>query len=105
MAHGTNIISAPVVMPTDIAAILGIDGTDLETLCTSPAINMWAVYKPIQVAQYNEITLAQRKSINFGIIKGLDTRIRNKQERYTATSLRALDILESLRPQMEEDIR
>ena len=44
-------------------------------------------------------------NINFGIIKGLDTRIRNKQERYTATSLRALDILESLRPQMEEDIR
>ena len=42
-------------------------------------------------------------NINFGIIKGLDTRIRNKQERYTATSLRALDILESLRPQMEED--
>ena len=68
MAHGTNIISAPVVMPTDIAAILGIDGTDLETLCTSPAINMWAVYKPMQMAQYNEITLAQRKSINFGII-------------------------------------
>ena len=44
-------------------------------------------------------------NINFGIIKGLDTRIRNKQERYTATSLRALDILESLRPQMEEDIQ
>ena len=35
----------------------------------------------------------------------LDTRIRNKQERYTATSLRALDILESLKPQLEEDIR
>ena len=44
-------------------------------------------------------------NINFGIIKGLDTRIRNKQERYTATSLRALDILESLKPQLEEDIR
>ena len=44
-------------------------------------------------------------NINFGIIKGLDTRIRNKQERYTATSLRALDMLESLRPQMEEDIQ
>ena len=44
-------------------------------------------------------------NINFGIIKGLDTRIRNKQERYTATSLRALDVLESLRPQMEEDIQ
>ena len=44
-------------------------------------------------------------NINFGIIKGLDTRIRNKQERYTATSLRALDMLESLRPQMEEDVQ
>ena len=44
-------------------------------------------------------------NINFGIIKGLDTRIRNKQERYTATSLRALEMLESLRPQMEEDIQ
>ena len=44
-------------------------------------------------------------NINFGIIRGLDTRIRNKQERYTATSLRALDMLESLRPQMEEDIQ
>ena len=44
-------------------------------------------------------------NINFGIIKGLDTRIRHKQERYTATSLRALDMLESLRPQMEEDIQ
>ena len=47
----------------------------------------------------------QPMNINFGIIKGLDTRIRNKQERYTATSLRALDMLESLRPQMEEDIQ
>jgi len=55
-------------MPADIAAILGISGTDLETLCTSPAINMWAVYKPVQVNQYNEITLAQRKAVNFGII-------------------------------------
>ena len=44
-------------------------------------------------------------NINFGIIKSLDTRIRNKQERYTATSHRALEVLESLRPQMEEDIQ
>jgi len=43
-------------------------------------------------------------NINFGIIKSLDTRIRNKQERYTATSHRALEVLESLRPQIEEDI-
>ena len=43
-------------------------------------------------------------NINFGIIKGLDTRIRNKQERYTATSLRALDMLEELRDRLEEEI-
>ncbi len=44
-------------------------------------------------------------NINFGIIKSLDTRIRNKQERYTATSQRALAMLEELRGQLEEDIR
>jgi methylenetetrahydrofolate--tRNA-(uracil-5-)-methyltransferase len=43
-------------------------------------------------------------NINFGIIKGLDTRIRNKQERYTATSLRALDMLEELKDKLEEGI-
>ena len=43
-------------------------------------------------------------NINFGIIKGLDTRIRNKQERYTATSLRALEVLDGLKEQLEEGI-
>ncbi len=43
-------------------------------------------------------------NINFGIITSLDTRIRNKQERYTATSQRALAVLEELRPRMEEDL-
>lgn len=36
----------------------------------------------------------QPMNINFGIITSLDKRIKNKQERYTAISLRALDILE-----------
>ncbi len=43
-------------------------------------------------------------NINFGIIKSLDTRIRGKQERYAATSQRALAALEELRGQLEEDI-
>jgi hypothetical protein len=34
-------------MPTDLAAVLGISGTDLATACQSSAINMWAKYKPI----------------------------------------------------------
>lgn len=34
-------------MPTDIAAVLSISGTDLEANCKSTAINMWAKYKPV----------------------------------------------------------
>ena len=41
-------------------------------------------------------------NINFGIIPSLPERIRNKQERYTAVSHRALEALEELRPQIEE---
>ncbi len=40
------------------------------------------------------VTNFQPMNINFGIITSLDTRIKNKQERYTAISLRALDILD-----------
>jgi hypothetical protein len=68
MSHGTTTISAPVVMPQDIAAILGIPGTDLGDLCTSGAINMWAKYKPIEYNKKSMLTLAERASRNFGII-------------------------------------
>ena len=43
-------------------------------------------------------------NINFGIIASLDVRIRNKQERYTVISQRALEILEGMRPQIEEGL-
>lgn len=49
------------------------------------------------LAQYisdESVTNFQPMNINFGIITSLDTRIKNKQERYTAISLRALEILE-----------
>lgn len=41
-------------------------------------------------------------NINFGIITPLEVRIRGKQERYAAVSARALETLETLRPQIEE---
>lgn len=50
MAHTTNTITAPVVMPTDLAAVLGISGTDLATACKSSVINPWAKYKPVRWA-------------------------------------------------------
>lgn len=68
MAHGTTTISAPVVMPQDIAAILGIPGTDLGDLCTSGAINMWAKYKPIEYNKKGMLEDHDRENANFGII-------------------------------------
>ena len=41
-------------------------------------------------------------NINFGIITPLEVRIRGKQERYAAVSARALETLETLRPQIKE---
>ena len=46
----------------------------------------------------------QPMNINFGIITSLDTRIRNKQERYAAVSARALERLEALLPDVKEDL-
>jgi hypothetical protein len=68
MSHGTTTISAPVVMPADIAAILGIPGTDLGDLCTSGAINMWAKYKPIEYNKKGMLEDYDRENANFGII-------------------------------------
>ena len=55
MAHSNGKITAPVVMPTDIAAVLGISGTSLEANCKSTAINMWAKYKPVPYAKIDTI--------------------------------------------------
>ena len=67
MAHGTNTISAPVTMPSDIAAVLQISGTNLQSICQSPAINMWAKYKPVQYSKVAQLTQAELESVNYGI--------------------------------------
>lgn len=51
MAHTSTMITAPVVMPTDIAAVLNISGTDLEANCKSSVLNMWSKYKPTRYAK------------------------------------------------------
>ena len=77
MAHGTDIITTPVTMPADLAAVLGISGTDLATNCTSSAINMWAKFKPIYHAEKGLLKDSQRQdnshsvsgyAISWGII-------------------------------------
>ena len=68
MAHGTNTITAPVTMPQDIAAVLGISGTDLETLCQSVRINKWAKFKPQQWANKDIIPNSTRQQLNYGLV-------------------------------------
>lgn len=73
MAHSTSMITTPVVMPTDIAEVLNISGTDLSDSCKSNAINMWARYKPegaasgLQTMPIGQLSLAQRQLNGFGI--------------------------------------
>ena len=51
MANSGGIITAPIVMPTDIAAATGMPGTSLADSCTSVAVNKWSKYKPVKWRQ------------------------------------------------------
>lgn len=68
MNYNNNLIKAPVVMPTDIAAVLGIDGTDLATLCVSDRINPWAKWKPIDYNTKGILTETMREAVNYGLV-------------------------------------
>lgn len=68
MNYNNNLIKAPVVMPADIAAVLGIDGTDLATLCVSDRINPWAKWKPIDYNTKGTLTEAMREAVNYGLV-------------------------------------
>lgn len=68
MAHSSTVISAPVNMPTDFSAVLGISGTSLSENNRSPFINKWAKFKPIPYPETGILTDAQRASMNYGLI-------------------------------------
>ena len=68
MSHTQNVINAPVTMPSDMAAVLSISGTDLQSNCQSQKINMWAKYKPIQYAQVETLSDSRRATLNYGLI-------------------------------------
>ena len=67
MAHSTTVISAPVTMPADFSAVLGIAGTNLLDNNRSPFINKWAKFKPIPYQAIGILTDAQRASRNYGL--------------------------------------
>lgn len=67
MAHGTDIITSPVTMPGDIAAVISIAGEDLGTTCQSPSINQWAKYKPVRFNKKEQLTEQNLISANYGL--------------------------------------
>ena len=54
-------------MPSEVAEVLGIAGNDLDAVCTSNNINMWAKFKPVVYASVATLTDAQRAAANYGI--------------------------------------
>lgn len=68
MAHTTTTISAPVTMPDDFSAVMGIAGTDLGDICMSPVTNMWAKWKAVPYAQVETLPDSVRAAMNYGII-------------------------------------
>ena len=67
MGQSNGYITAP-VNTDDVSAALGVNSHDVGTLCTSDKINKWAKYKPVRVDTYEEITDAQRKAVNHGLV-------------------------------------
>lgn len=68
MGHSNGIITAPIGVDTDVAAVLGVSSKDVGTLCTSTAINKWARRKPIRlVNKWDVATDAQFKTAGFGL--------------------------------------
>ena len=73
MANSGSIISPAVTIPKDIFEVLDVPGFDTATVCVSPAINMWARFKPesavtgLATLGKEELTLSQRQLNSFGI--------------------------------------
>ena len=67
MAHTSSTIYAPINMPDDISAVLGIAGTDLATNCTSSVINMWSKYKPTRYSEIGIMSDAQFRAALYSL--------------------------------------
>lgn len=66
MGYANGILTAPLSLG-DIATALGTTSLDLGTLCTSPAIDKWARYKPIVHHNIGYVSEAGRRLENYGL--------------------------------------
>ncbi len=69
MGHLNGIITGP-VNDSDLAVVLGVRRRRWKSFCTCPWINPWAMFKPVPLAKIEDLTLADRQSVNFGIALG-----------------------------------
>lgn len=66
MGHANNIITAPVDVYGDIAALFGIASGDVGYLIANANINKWAKYKPMGGSSPASLTDADRVALNQG---------------------------------------
>lgn len=67
MGHSNGIITSPPEI-ADLQQVLGDPSTILRVLCTSPNINKWARNKPFALVKLEDVTEAERKAANYGLI-------------------------------------
>lgn len=63
-----NKIEAP-VNPWEVSKVLGIHSGDVGTVCTSPRINPWAKFKPVNHPKIGILTDEERAKAQYGITK------------------------------------
>ena len=67
MAHtSSGVITAPVDVYGDIAAVFGIASGDVGYLFANAPINKWSLYKPVRHPSPGVLTDAMFKSVNYG---------------------------------------
>ena len=69
MANNGVVLFAP-LNTDDVSNVLGHASHDVATLCSSPKINIFAMYKPFRYDKVSEVTTAERQSKSYGIALG-----------------------------------
>ena len=65
--NSNGIITAPINVKADVAAVLGESTTSVSALCKSNKINMWAKWKPIPYGSIETPSKEVKKSLNYGL--------------------------------------
>ncbi len=73
MAHNNGVISAPVDIRGDIAAVLGVQSGDLAELCQNANVNRWSAHKPVEHNDPWNTTNQKFAELDYGLSIGVKT--------------------------------